>query len=96
MIQPLGVFSPQKTFGNNKRENSHITDTERKIVFLNSVGISGITGALTTVIARNYMSTWRKSALAGLAGAIFMFLYVCPKIIFKAKPPLNGNINLNA
>ncbi len=89
MIQPVNALAPKVFFkGRNNDYVNSVTPkdkrTERNLAIANSVGISSIAGALTSVIARSYTATWKNAGLFGLGAGLVTMMFICPKLLYKA------------
>lgn len=85
MIHPVNALAPKVLFKGqlNGSENPVNRRTERRLAILNAGGISAVTGAVTTAIARSYTSTWKHAAMFGLGAAAVTMMFVCPRFLYK-------------
>ncbi len=85
MILPVNALTPKVCLGENVSSTASPMNlaAERRIVMLNSGGISAVTGAVTTAIVRNHTETWRQAGLWGIGVGLAMMLLVCPQIFKK-------------
>ena len=86
MIHPVNALTPKVLFKGqlNGSENPVNRNTERRLAVMNAGGISAVTGAVTTAIARSYTSTWKHAALFGLGAAAVTMMFVCPRFLYKS------------
>lgn len=86
MIQPVNALPPKVLFkgSDSTFENPVNRRTEKRLAMLNAGGISAVTGALTTAIARSYTSSWKRAATFGLGVAAITMLFVCPRFLYKS------------
>lgn len=84
MIQAVNAFTPKVLFKGHENINPVNRKMERRIAVINSAGISGVIGAVTAIITRNYTSSWKNASLLGLGAGIIAMLVVCPKLLYRA------------
>ncbi len=87
MIQPVSAFTPKVMFRGdvNGYENPVNRKMEKKLALLNAGGLSVVTGALTTVIARSYTSSWRHAGGFGAVATGVAMMFLAPRFLYKSK-----------
>lgn len=85
MIKPINSIPP-KVGGVRGQycKNPVNRRTEQNLALLNAGGISAVTGAVTTAIARSYTSTWKHAAGFGLGAAFVTMIFVAPRFLYKS------------
>ena len=105
MIQPVSAFSPQAGFrGKNKSHGlSSQERTKSEVALINAAGTSLVAGAITTIVARSYTSSWLHSGVLGLCGSVLAMFFIAPRLVentslLKAqkKQTNNGGVPVNA
>lgn len=86
MIQPVNALSPKVSYRGSGFENGNPINRkmERKLAILNAGGISIITGALTTAIARSYTASWKSAGIFGIGASAITMLFICPRLLYKS------------
>ncbi len=86
MIQPVNALTPKVSFRGDASvyENPINRKMERRLAVLNAGGISVVTGALTTVIARSYTTSWRHAGGFGIGAAAVAMMFLGPRFLYKA------------
>ena len=86
MIQPVNALSPKVSYRGRRSENENPINRrmERRLAILNAGGISVITGALTTAIARSYTASWKSAGLFGVGASVITMLFICPRFLYKS------------
>lgn len=87
MIQPVNALTPKVMFRGDRLgyENPVNRKMERKLALLNAGGLSVVAGALTTVIARSYTSSWKHAGSFGLGATAVAFMFLGPRFLYKSK-----------
>ena len=86
MIKPIDALTSKATFKRRKSasENPINRKTERNLALINAGGISLVTGALTTMIARSYTSSWKNAIGFGLGATAITMMFVAPHFLYKS------------
>lgn len=86
MIQPVNALSPKVSYRGSRFENQNPINRkmERRLAILNAGGISVITGALTTAIARSYTASWKSAGLFGIGASAITMMFICPRFLYKS------------
>lgn len=86
MIQPVSALTPKVMFrGDNVGyENPVNRKMERKLAILNAGGLSVVAGALTTVIARSYTSSWKHAGGFGAVATAVGMMFLAPRFLYKS------------
>ena len=87
MIQPVNALTPKVLFRGDTAsyENPVNRKMEKKLALMNAGGLSVVTGALTTVIARSYTSSWRHAGGFGVVAAGVAMMFLTPRFLYKSK-----------
>ncbi len=85
MIQPINALAPRVLFKGQFDDYKQPTklNTQQKLAFINAAGISTVAGALTTIIARTYTSSWKHAGFFGVATAVLGMLFLTPRFLYK-------------
>lgn len=89
MIQPVSAFSPRAGFRGHGVQSVK-TPQERsraQVALINATGTSIVAGALTTIVARNYTSSWAHASIIGLCGALLSMFFIIPALVEKTMLP---------
>ena len=89
MIQPIGALTPKVFRGSGSSES--IQNTKKSIALLNAGGLSAMTGALTTVMARNITSSWAHAGALGFLTASALMMILAPNFLYT-KSSKNTNV----
>jgi hypothetical protein len=86
MIQPVNALTPKVMFRGDTAvyENPVNRKMERKLALMNAGGLSVVAGALTTVIARSYTSSWRHAGSFGLLATGVAMMFLGPRFLYKS------------
>lgn len=86
MIQPVNALAPKVLFKgqHSEFENPVNRKLEKRLAIANAGGISVAAGALTTIIARSYTSSWKHAGYFGLGAALITMMFICPRFLYKS------------
>lgn len=83
MIQPVCAFSPRAGFRGHGVQSAR-TPQERsraQVALMNATGTSLLAGAITTIAARSYTSSWGHSLLLGVCGSVLSMFFLAPLLV---------------
>lgn len=101
MIQPVSAFSPRAGFRGSakKSQKSSQEKTRSQIALINAASTSVAAGALTTIVARSYTSSWSHAGVLGLCGGLLTMLFTAPLLVENTsilKSPKKSTVDVQA